>query len=188
MRNDSWVNFPLHFLWSNVSMFPYSLCRSHCPSNWTCSLPSDGGIPSEVHFAEHLLSNWTDLVYIFHSYTTKFGLTINIKLHVCCKVALLRQLCFDLVCELGSWFEELTCLWWSPEQICLTDRKKYFLYFVFFIQQNIRTKSHRSFWHRLCRFPCLIPAVQSFFVLTEGESLEVIERTKRHGMSMLNVC
>jgi len=26
------------FLWSDVSMFPYSLCRLQCPSNWTCSL------------------------------------------------------------------------------------------------------------------------------------------------------
>jgi len=24
------------FLWSDVSMFPYSLCRLQCPSNWTC--------------------------------------------------------------------------------------------------------------------------------------------------------
>lgn len=64
--NDRWVNFPLHFLWGNVSMFPYFLCP-----NWSCSLPSDGGIPCEVHFAEHLRSNWTHLVYIFHSYTTK---------------------------------------------------------------------------------------------------------------------
>ncbi len=41
MRNDWWVNFCFHFLWSDVSMYPYSLYHLQCPSNWSCTLPLD---------------------------------------------------------------------------------------------------------------------------------------------------